>query len=59
MGGGARNMKSMHPGMGGEKHEIYASAFGGHLFYHLFSQGRGAWPPALPGSTTEFGHKEF
>ena len=26
---------------GAEKHEIYAVAFGGHLFYDLFSQGRG------------------
>ena len=25
---------------GGEKHEIYAAAFGGHLFCDLFSQGR-------------------
>ena len=24
---------------GGEKYEIYAAAFGGHLFYDLFSQG--------------------
>ena len=24
-----------------EKHEIYAGAFGGHLFYDLFSQGQG------------------
>ena len=23
----------------GKKHEIYAGAFGGHLFYDLFSQG--------------------
>ena len=32
---------------GGEKHGIYETAFGGHLFYDLFSQGRGggAWPP--------------
>ena len=36
------------PGKGrGKKHEIYAAAFGGHLFYDLFSQGRGGpWPPA-------------
>ena len=26
---------------GAEKHEIYAAAFGGHLFYDLFSQGQG------------------
>ena len=30
---------------GGEKHEIYAAAFGGHLFYDLFLQGRGAPRP--------------
>ena len=31
---------------GDEKHETYAAAFGGHLFYDLFSQGRGGpWPP--------------
>ena len=34
---------------GAEKHEIYAAAFGGHLFYDLFSQGRGGpWPPRPP-----------
>ena len=35
---------------GGKKHEIYAAAFGGHLFYDLFSQGRGggAWLPRPP-----------
>ena len=34
---------------GGEKHEIYAAAFGDHLFYDLFSQGRGGpWPPRPP-----------
>ena len=33
---------------GGEKHEIYAAAFGGHLFYDLFSQGRGVMPPRPP-----------
>ena len=40
---------------GGEKHEIYVAAFGGHLFYDLFSQGwGGAWPPRPPlGSATE------
>ena len=26
---------------GAEKHEIYVATFGGHLFYDLFSQGRG------------------
>ena len=38
------------------KHEIYAAAFGGHLFYDLFSQDRGGGGMApsvsLPGSTT-------
>ena len=34
---------------GAEKHEIYAAAFGGHLFYDLFSQGQGGpWPLAPP-----------
>ena len=34
---------------GAEKHEIYAAAFGGHLFYDLFLQGRGGpWPPWPP-----------
>ena len=34
---------------GGEKHEIYAAAFGGHLFYDLFLQGQGGpWPPQPP-----------
>ena len=34
---------------GGEKHEIYMAAFGGHLFYDLFSQGReGGMPPSAP-----------
>ena len=28
-------------GLGGEKHEIYAAAFGGHLFYDLILQGWG------------------
>ena len=28
-----------HYSKGGEKHEIYAAAFDGHLFYDLFSQG--------------------
>ena len=39
---------------GAEKHEIYVTAFGGHLFYDLFSQGwGGAWPPRPPGSATD------
>ena len=34
---------------GAEKHEIYADAFGGHLFYDLFSQGQGGpWHPRPP-----------
>ena len=34
---------------GAEKHEIYAAAFGSHLFYELFSQGQGGpWPPRPP-----------
>ena len=34
---------------GGEKHEIHAVAFGSHLFYDLFLQGRGEpWPPRPP-----------
>ena len=33
-------------GKGGEKHEIYAAAFGSHLFYDLFSQGRGVMAPS-------------
>ena len=39
------------PGKGGgaEKHEIYAAAFGGHIFYDLFLQGQGGpWPPRPP-----------
>ena len=28
-------------GLGGEKHEIYVTVYGGHLFYDLFLQGRG------------------
>ena len=37
---------------GAEKHEIYAAAFGGHLFYDLFLQGRGRGmdPSAYSGS---------
>ena len=40
---------------GAEKHEIYAAAFGSHLFYDLFSQGLGGGamaPSAPPGSAT-------
>ena len=33
---------------GAEKHEIYAAAFGGHLFYDLFSQGWGGYGPLGP-----------
>ena len=33
---------------GAEKHEIYAAAFGGHLFYDLFSQGQGGHGPRPP-----------
>ena len=33
---------------GAEKHEIYAAAFGGHLFYDLFLQGRGGHGPLGP-----------
>ena len=38
-----------------EKHEIYAAAFGGHLFHDLFSQGQGGHGPLdpSPGSVTE------
>ena len=32
---------------GGEKHEIYAGAFGSHLFYDLFSQGMAPSAPPL------------
>ena len=41
-------------GGGGEKHEIYMAAFGGHLFYDLFSVGQGSamTPSPLPGSAT-------
>ena len=36
-------------GSGGEKHEIYAAAFGSHLFMTYFLQGQGrTWPPSLP-----------
>ena len=33
---------------GAEKHEIYAAAFGGHLFYDLFLQGQGGNGPLAP-----------
>ena len=40
-------------GGGPSKHEIYAAAFGGHLFYDLFSQGQGGHGPlGPPGSAT-------
>ena len=40
---------------GAEKHEIYAAAFGGHLFYDLFLQGQGGHGPlGPPGSATAF-----
>ena len=41
-------------GGGRKKHEIYVTAFGGHLFYDLFLQGGGggAWPPRPPRSAT-------
>ena len=40
-------------GGGTEKHEIYAAAFGGHLFYDLFSQGQeGTMAPSPPRSAT-------
>ena len=32
---------------GAEKHEIYADAIGGHLFYDLFLQGRATPDPLL------------
>ena len=38
-------------GGGAKKYEIYAAAFGGHLFYDLFLQGGGGHDP--PGSATE------
>ena len=45
---------------GAEKHEIYAAAFGGHLFYDLFSQGQGGHGPlAPPGSATALLHCKF
>ena len=39
-----------------EKHEIYVTAFNGHLFYYLFSQGvGGTWSLVPPlGSATDF-----
>ena len=33
---------------GAKKHEIYVTAFGGHLFYDLFLQGWGAMAPSAP-----------
>ena len=43
-------MKTLHRVRGeAEKHEIYVAAFGGHLFYDLFSQGRvGGMAPSVP-----------
>ena len=43
-------------GGGGEKHEIFAAAFGGHFLYDLFLQGWGHAPPLPPpphGSATD------
>ena len=40
------------PGRGGaEKHEIYAAAFGGHLFYDLLLQGGVGWHGPSPPDT--------
>ena len=39
---------------GTKKHEIYAAAFGGHLFYDLFLQGHGPLGP--PGPATGLSH---
>ena len=49
---------------GGEKHEIYAAASCGHLFYDLFSQGGGGgWygrlGPHPPGTATELDAHNF
>ena len=33
---------------GGEKHEIYVTEFGGHLFHDLFLQGQGGMAPSVP-----------
>ena len=33
---------------GGNKHEIYAAAYGSHLFYDLFSQSLGGMVPLAP-----------
>ena len=35
-------------GGGGKKHEIYVVAFGGHLFYDLFLQGKEGHDPLGP-----------
>ena len=41
---------------GAEKHEIYKAAFGGNLFYDLFSQGQGGHGPlGPPGSAAAVG----
>ena len=38
---------------GAEKHEIYATAFGGHLFYDLFSQGWGGGGGIAPSAPAD------
>ena len=43
-------------------HEIYAAAFGGHLFmtYFYSAGGGGQWPPwPPPGSTTDYSHCQY
>ena len=46
---------------GGEKHEIYAAAFGGHLFYDLLSQGGGGggMAPSPPAGSATGGAPNF
>ena len=45
-------------GRGAEKHEIYVAAFGSHLFYDLFLQGRGSHgPPPDPLLITIANHR--
>ena len=42
--------------VGAEKHEIYGTAFGGHLFYDIFTgPGGGHIPRGPPGSATGVG----
>ena len=51
----AINSSASNGWVGGEKHEIYAAAFSGHLFYNLFFTGPGGGgmaPSVLPGSAT-------